>query len=188
MIETIVDGYNLLHQSPTMQTGKGPQWLHRQRVRLIEYLASLLSPELCQRVTVVFDVHSPPSQWTRDCTIAQIRLRFAHGYPEADDLVEEMIDLHRNPSGLCVVSSDGRLQKAARRRHAKWIESRRWLDELLEQAHHNPQSGHSQLPSEAAKDQLLSPEEVQAWLNQLYPQERHLAEQDMRRNQRRGHR
>ncbi len=38
----LIDGYNLLYQSPVMQTGSGSQYLETQRSRLLQVLASLL--------------------------------------------------------------------------------------------------------------------------------------------------
>ncbi len=60
-----------------------------------------------------------------------MRIQFAFDHAEADDLIEEMIDAHPDPQRLCVVSSDRRIQKNARRRKAKYVDSREWLDELF---------------------------------------------------------
>jgi predicted RNA-binding protein with PIN domain len=126
----LIDGYNLLHQSPVMQTGTGPKWLEQQRDRLVVSLAKLLSESDRENTVVVFDAHSGQSASTVDKTIEGIRVRFAHHYSEADDLIESMIEEHPNPQSLIVISSDRRLKRAARSRRAKCIDGRQWLDSL----------------------------------------------------------
>ena len=61
-----------------------------------------------------------------------IEIRFAVGYPEADDLLEELIASQSAPKRLAVISSDHRVQAAARRRGAVAFDSDDWLDGLLD--------------------------------------------------------
>jgi hypothetical protein len=53
---------------------------------------------------------------------------FAREYPDADSLIEELVDDATSPH-LVVVSSDRRLQAAARRRRARAVGCDEWLAE-----------------------------------------------------------
>ena len=50
-----------------------------------------------------------------------IRVWFAREYPDADSLIEELVEDDTAPTHLVVVSSDRRLQAAARRRRARAV-------------------------------------------------------------------
>ncbi len=60
-----------------------------------------------------------------------VSVRFALDYPEADDLLEELIAAHSAPKNLAVVSSDHRVQVAAKRRGCQPFDSQPWLDDLM---------------------------------------------------------
>ena len=60
-----------------------------------------------------------------------ITVRFAAQYEEADELIEELIRADSAPRRLVVVSSDHRIQRAARRRRAKAVDSDVWYAELV---------------------------------------------------------
>ena len=55
-----------------------------------------------------------------------LTVRFASQYPDADSLIEELIDQNTAPRRLTVVSSDHRLQRAAQRRRAKPMDCDAW--------------------------------------------------------------
>jgi hypothetical protein len=88
-----------------------------------------------------------------------IRIHFAPRGCEADELLEEMIRDHATPRALMVVSSDHRIQRAARCRRAKSMDSDRWVAEFRHPPHPDPPaSDHREAPS---------PEELQAWLDEF---------------------
>ena len=60
-----------------------------------------------------------------------LKVRFASRYPDADSLIEELILADSAPRRLMVVSSDHRLQKAARRRRARAVDSDVWYAEVV---------------------------------------------------------
>lgn len=159
----LIDGYNLLHQSPLMQTGEGAAWLRQQRLRLVAWLAAHLSEEERRATMVVFDAHDPPSDSTRDGVMDGIRVAYAHDVAEADDLIERWIDRHPNPQQLTVVSSDRRLKQAARRRRAKPIDAREWFDAI---AHREPRAASNASPDDP-KAQGLSGADAAAWMEML---------------------
>ncbi len=161
----LIDGYNLLHQSPVMQTGSGAKWLEQQRDRLVHSLAELLTPSDRENTVVVFDAHSGPSASTVDKTIEGIRVRFAHHYLEADDLIESMIEAHPNPQSLIVVSSDRRLQRAARSRRAKSLDGREWFDALSRVQ--TDSSLSQEADPEDIKNSPVEPGQIEKWIQAL---------------------
>lgn len=135
----LIDGYNVI--APVAPPGKNPasDWLHRERMTLINRLANQLDPRLATQTCVVFDStkrsrNALGIDTTSDSTfrLQQIEVRFAINHDEADDLIEELIALHSSPKRLTVVSSDHRLQAAARRCGATAFDSQPWLDALLD--------------------------------------------------------
>lgn len=54
------------------------------------------------------------------------------GSAEADDVIEALVEDSFSPSRLLVVSSDRRLQRAARKRRCKWLTSQDFLRTILE--------------------------------------------------------
>lgn len=128
----LIDGYNLLHQSDLMGRGRGERWLQRARERLLRQLQRTLDDSLAAQTCVVFDAESPPPDRPHEYVHFGIRVLYAVGYPEADDLIEELIARHDAPQRLTVVSSDHRLQRAARRRRAHAFDADAWYHRLLE--------------------------------------------------------
>ncbi len=133
----LIDGYNVI--APVAPPGKNPapDWLHRERMTLIDRLANQLAPQLAAQTCVVFDAPSRTQRSTGTDTdgtfrLRQIEVRFAVNHAEADDLIEELIALHSSPKRLTVVSSDHRLQAAAKRYGATAFDSQPWLDALLD--------------------------------------------------------
>lgn len=128
----LIDAYNLLHHSDQMHRGRSDGWLARARERLVDTLAGKLGAELCRQTCLVFDA----SMARKDLPDTQVRnsieLRFAVDHDEADDLLEELIARHPTPKRLMVVSSDHRVQKAASRRGARFMDSDVWYSELVE--------------------------------------------------------
>lgn len=66
---------------------------------------------------------------------SRIRLVFAgHGPDAADKMIERIIDKDSAPRSLLVVSSDRRIQTAARKRRAKWFSSEQFLQRIADDA------------------------------------------------------
>jgi len=136
----LIDGYNVI--APVVQAGQTPKsdWLHQERMRLLIRLAENLDHELAINTCVVFDAatrrrgsaSAAASQHGSTSRFRGIEVRFAIDHDEADDLIEELIAVHSSPKRLTVVSSDHRLQAAARRSGALAFDSDHWLDALLD--------------------------------------------------------
>ncbi|MGI9474455.1 MAG: NYN domain-containing protein [Rubripirellula sp.] len=141
----LIDGYNVVapvappnamlrsSNAPGFDRSRSdPMWLQRERMSLIRRLVDHLPDDVRKRTCVVFDAANPPRDRPHQFEMEGIKVRFAVGYPEADDLLEELIASHSAPKSLSVVSSDRRVQAASRRRGCAPFESQEWLDDLLD--------------------------------------------------------
>jgi predicted RNA-binding protein with PIN domain len=127
----LIDGYNLLNTSDIFPRGKGAGTLAAAREELLKFLAAALPPKLRSRTTIVFDAALAPPGLPREQTWEGIAVRFAPRKATADELLEELIAAAADPRHLLVVSSDHRVQRAARQRGAQWIDSEKWYAELV---------------------------------------------------------
>lgn len=155
----LIDGYNLLHAAGFARDQYGPGEYEACRQRLLRGLSERLILKQRERTTVVFDaVHAPPGAVSR-LRFAGIDVMFAVG-EDADTRIESLIAGHSAPKQVCVVSSDHRLQKAARRRGCRYVDS----DEFWE-ARQAAGEVESLSPPEEKKFGVtgLSPGEVEAW-------------------------
>lgn len=167
----LIDGYNVIAPTVPPSHQSDERWLQRERSRLIDRLAKQLDESIRRRTCVVFDAAHPPPDQSDRYSVADIEVRFAVGYPEADDLIEELIAAHSAPKQLAVVSSDRRIQTAASRRGCTSFESDPWLDQLLDgkvQLAVELDSGAGQGSGEKSeKPRSLSAEETQRWLDEF---------------------
>ena len=126
----LIDGYNLLHVTGIVGSGSALTELHRSREALLRFLAASIEPAERPRTTIVFDAAGAPPGLPRTILHDGITVHFARDYADADDMLEDLIAAHDTPRTLVVVSSDHRVQRAARRRRAKAIDSDRWWADL----------------------------------------------------------
>ncbi len=126
----LIDGYNVI--APVAAPGRGAtdRWLQTARQKLISQLVTGLGELLAGQTTVVFDAGTAPPGFASQYVDHGLQIDFAVGYRDADDRIEELISQHSSPKRLTVVSSDHRLQTAARRRGAMAVDSELWLDRL----------------------------------------------------------
>jgi uncharacterized protein len=124
----LIDGYNLLHV--TGLTGRRGD-LQGSREALLRFLASAIEPKQRPYTTVVFDAAEAPPGLPRVVTIEEMTVRYASEYESADALIEELIAGDNVPRSLLVVSSDHRVQRAARRRRAAFVDSEVWFTEAV---------------------------------------------------------
>ena len=125
-MSVIIDGYNLIAAVGIIGRGVGPGGLERARLALLNFLAESLPLGEVGGTTVVFDAKNAPPGLPRAVNHRGLAVRFASRYPDADSLIEEMIVEESAPRGLTVVSSDHRIQRAARRRKAVPVDSDVW--------------------------------------------------------------
>lgn len=153
-----------------MQSGSGPAWLHQQRINLIQELAKLLTPAERATAICVFDAHTDRSPNTTDFVLEDIRVCFAHHHREADDFIEDLIEHHRSPRSLVVVSSDRRIQSAAKYRQAQTIDSRDWYDKIslrYTESLNHAASTAIEVDPESIKHASIMGHEVDAWVSYL---------------------
>jgi uncharacterized protein len=160
----IIDGYNLLHAAGIMGQGRGPRSLELSRLALLNFLAESLTPREIAHTTVVFDAKEAP--WGAKNTLDHrgITVRFASRWPDADCLIEELIAQNFSPRRLTVVSSDHRLQRAAKRRKAKAVDSDVWYG-LVVQKRLARRKTKSVVPERPAVPLLA--EDVAYWVRQF---------------------
>jgi predicted RNA-binding protein with PIN domain len=160
----LIDGYNLMYVAGIVGHDRGPGGLQRSRLALLNFLAASLDPREVPRTTVVFDSHDAPWGLPRSLQHHGITVRFAAKYEEADDLIEELIAADSAPRRLVVVSSDHRIQRAARRRRAKAADSDVWYAELI-RSRREREDVSADVPAHPAVP--LLEEDVNYWLRQF---------------------
>ena len=124
----IIDGYNLLHASGVFGSERGAGGFEASRRALLALLVDLLGAARSD-VVVVFDAAKAPDGLPARYVHEGITVLFAREYPDADSLIEKLVAEDHAPGHLVVVSSDRRLQVAARRRRARAIACEEWLAE-----------------------------------------------------------
>jgi len=160
----IIDGYNLLNAVGIVGRGAGTGGLERSRLALLNFLAEWLPAEEVPHTTVVFDAHDAPAGLPRSVEHRGLVVCFAARYEDADSLIEELIRRHSAPRRLTVVSSDHRVQRAARRRRAHAIDSDAWYAEVVRRKQQREQSA----PEGPERPYVpLLQEDVDYWLRQF---------------------
>ncbi len=169
----LIDGYNLLHASGVFGTG-GRTSLESSREALLNWLSEMLSDAQRHRTTIVFDARDAPPGLPRTAVKNGLKIRFAPRGCEADDVLEDLIEEHSTPRRLIVVSSDHRVQRAARRRRSTAIDSDLWAADARRQAKTRTarsQEGSdrdgSNLDEKPAGDEKLAGDELQSWLDEF---------------------
>ncbi len=160
----LIDGYNLLYMAGILGGEAGPGSLERARLALLNFLAESLESREISQTIVVFDSREAP--WGLPSRIKHrgIEVLFAARWPDADCLIEELIGQHSSPRRLTVVSSDHRLQRAARRRKAKAVDSDVWYKELVQK-----RLARREAAAESPERPLvpLLAEDVEYWVRQF---------------------
>jgi uncharacterized protein len=127
----LIDGYNLLNVASVPVRARGKANLEKARLALLNFLAESLDPADVPRTVVVFDAHDPPWGLPRESRHKGLVVLFAAREADADSLIEDLIRADHSPRRLTVVSSDHRIQRAAKRRRARAVDSDVWYAEVL---------------------------------------------------------
>jgi len=160
----LIDGYNLLFATGIAGGGNGPRGLERSRGALVQHVSRALDALGDRDVTIVFDAAGAPPGLPSSFEHHGVQVRFAKGYPSADEMLEELIRAHSSPRRLTVVSSDHRVQQAAKRRRAKTVDADVWFEQV-EQLQRE-QGAKAKDASSVAQDRSLDPG-VEYWLAQF---------------------
>ena len=163
----LIDGYNLLHAAGLARDHYAVGAFERQRVKLLNFLAWRLDIDERPRTTIVFDAAEAPTDASRSTHFELMTVLFSPPSTDADTIIEELILLHSNPQQLRVVSSDHRIQLAAKRRRSIIVESDEFFDELSARESQSPDfiAGRSPalapacppIPDEVSKPAALPP-------------------------------
>ena len=166
----IIDGYNLLNVVGIIGRGVGPGGLERARLALLNFLAESIDTKEIGKTIVVFDSREAPWGLPRSVLHRGLAVQYASKYPDADCLIEELIQKQSAPRQLTVVSSDHRLHRAARRRRARAVDSDIWYAEILRARRERQEPSQEDTPSRPPVP--LLPEDVEYWLELFGGQEK----------------
>jgi predicted RNA-binding protein with PIN domain len=163
----LIDGYNLLNVTDIFAAeGVGTE-LHRSRWALLEFLAAAISQRERARTTIVFDAAGAPPGLPSLVMHEGMTVRFARRHSDADELIEQLLEDCKAPKALMVVSSDHRIQRAARHHGAAYIDSEKWFAKLRAE-----QRARTTTDEVRAKPDCQSPEEVSYWVDQFATEEK----------------
>ena len=160
----LIDGYNLLNVASVPVSARGKANLEKARLALLNFLAESLDPEEVPKTVVVFDAHDPPWGLPRQVRHKGLMVRFAAREEDADSLIEELILADSAPRQLTVVSSDHRIQRAAKRRRARAVDSDVWFAEVI-RARKERHAAADEGPERPAGP--LLEEDVQFWMREF---------------------
>jgi predicted RNA-binding protein with PIN domain len=169
----LIDGYNLLNavgitgprgdaEGVIARAGRTTS-LHRSRVALLNFLVESLDAREIAHATVVFDAAGAPPGLPRALAHRGLAVRFAPRSSDADSLLEELIGQDTSPRRLTVVSSDHRVQRAAKRRRARAVDSDVWYAEIV----HRRRTSAPRSAGPASPKRPLDQGEVEVWLRQF---------------------
>lgn len=164
----LIDGYNLLYAASIVGPRRGTRGLESSRWALLEFVASVLTPAERATTIVVFDAAGAPPGLPAAVEHAGLRVRFARGYVDADALLEDLIVADSSPRRLTVVSSDHRVQRAARRRRATALDSELWYARMVHRRRDPPHEGAAESKaSDRQRPATLTSAEVADWLDRF---------------------
>jgi len=159
----LIDGYNLLNAVGITAAAGRTSSLHRSRVALLNFLVESLDAQEIAHAAVVFDAAGAPPGLPPELAHRGLAVRFAPRGSDADSLLEDLIRQDTSPRRLTVVSSDHRVQRAAKRRRARAVDSDVWYAEIL----HRRQTSAPPSVGPASPKLPLGREEVEAWRSQF---------------------
>lgn len=160
----LIDGYNLLNVTGIFGTAGPGTELHRTRLALLNFLASSFNKRQRGTTTIVFDAAGAPPGLPGTITHDGMTVHFAQRYSSADEMIEELLEQSRAPKSLTVISSDHRVQRAARRRGAAFVDSEIWYADLRDRLRKRDAVAKESVGKPSGS---LSPDEVAHWLREF---------------------
>jgi predicted RNA-binding protein with PIN domain len=132
-VKWLVDGYNVCFAVGLVPSQVKDDELRQGRIALLTAIREGLPEQDVRETVVVFDSRIDLNL-PDEPEVAGFpgEVRFSAKYREADDLIEELIRGERRPEKLTVVSSDGRIARAAKRRKATSLTNEAWWEALRE--------------------------------------------------------
>lgn len=160
----LIDGYNLLHAAGIFPPDNAAGTLANARAALVDFLSRSLAPEVLQRTIIVFDARHAPPGLPRIVERGGVTMLFAPRHQSADETLAELIQQDHSPRHLTVVSSDHQVQRAAKRRRARAVDSDRWAHEIQ---HAKQAADADSAGAESLKPELLTEGEVAYWVERF---------------------
>ncbi|MBQ4144687.1 MAG: NYN domain-containing protein [Thermoguttaceae bacterium] len=163
----LIDGYNMicalgilpgLGGRRALPVGK----LAGARTSLLKLLANDLSEPYRRQTTVVFDALEPPKMVPDSFRYEGIEVVFSRGYDTADEYIIELILAQKRNADWMVVSSDHRIQNAARRRRMVFFDSDEWFYDRMPEPVKSPPKP---IPKPKEKPEKPSCEDAAYWLS-----------------------
>ena len=155
-----IDGYNLRHAVGLLRQGLPAGGLERARGRFLDWLADA-GKGRADTIRVVFDAQDAPAA-SKEMDHRGVRVRFSFR-KTADDEIEELLAAEPLPARVAVVSNDGRVREAGRRRGAAIQTCEQFVDWTLE----DRRTGDAtrRVPPVAEKpEETATADEMAAWL------------------------
>lgn len=163
----IVDAYNVLNVEGVLPT-------HLAGIDLMGLITLLRTSRYRARpTTLVCDGHLARQRRASDAvrangrpsaiTIDSVRLVFSGAHEEADDVIEGLLAHHQGSGQILMVSSDRRLQRAARKWGAQPLDSHQFLHQLALDESRSPQQGYPKF----AQQTPLSRADLAWWMREF---------------------
>jgi uncharacterized protein len=124
----LIDGYNLMHAVGMLRVGLPKKQLAPARTKFLDWLADA-ARDRPDTLKVVFDAVNGPAP-SSEHGHRGVRVRFAFKQT-ADEQIEELVRAVSVPKGAAVVSNDGQVQEAARRRGCGVFTCQGFVDWLI---------------------------------------------------------
>jgi len=156
----LIDGYNLLHRLGLAGKYLGPRGWERSRADLLAWIKATHQNRR-DDITVVFDAEKCPPGAESAKEVQGLHVRFAAG-KLADDMLEEMIHREALPRELTVVSSDHRIQEAARRRNCIAMDCESYIDHAIDAG--APPPSPQPIPTKPESESI---KETEHWLREF---------------------
>jgi predicted RNA-binding protein with PIN domain len=150
----LIDGYNLMHFLGLTRP-RGPKSLEKSRLDLQEWLRRTHGKAVGE-VMLIFDGRQFEGRRDEIQNDQGLRIRFSVDQT-ADDLIEELVKRHAQPKWLTVVSSDHRIQDAARRRGCVVWSCDNYVEWVNKQGHEPPR------PPRGPEKPTATAEETEHW-------------------------
>jgi predicted RNA-binding protein with PIN domain len=155
----LIDGYNLMHACGVVRPGLPAGGLERARTLFLDWLAER-SKGRAAVLRVVFDAQDAPGP-SPESDHGGVRVRFAF-HRTADDEIEELLAAEPQPARVTVVSNDGRIREAGRRRGCPIAACEEFVDWLIDDSPTKSEASHPPEPDKP--DPHPTPDEMAAWL------------------------
>jgi predicted RNA-binding protein with PIN domain len=152
----LVDVYNVLHTPGVLPPRLAGLEVH-DLLRLIRR-----SRHAGRRITLVCDGHASNGRAGSEVSDGAT-IRFSGSHQEADAVIEDMLSAASAARTWLVVSSDRRVQKAARRVRAAVLDSRTFLEQLVADESHRRRDGLPPFATEVPLDRYA----VAHWMEEF---------------------